>query len=226
MYLRGLIRPTDSRSLQPQWFSEAPLRTMLAARRRRRCCGSTTRVAAARAAYLTPDVGVQRRSIRSWLELRPGERVLDVGVGPGFLAAEMAGEVGPTAWSRGSTSAIGCWRSRKGRDAAVDLRGGVGRLDSVSGRQLRRRGLDAGPRSDVQPLAGNEVEERKPPQRFLKRHHMLGRGQEVGDGDVPRIEARTDLPARAPPPVVGQLVGVRVRKSWAGRHQTCDSLGS
>ena len=43
---------------------------------------------------------------------------------PGFLAAEMAGEVGPTAWSRGSTSAIGCWRSRKGRDAAVDLRAG------------------------------------------------------------------------------------------------------
>src|SRR5215213_2423208 len=80
MYLRGLIRPTDSRSLQPQWFPEAPLRTMLAARRRRRCCGSTTRVAAARAAYLTPDVGVQRRSIRGWLELRPGERVLDVGV--------------------------------------------------------------------------------------------------------------------------------------------------
>ena len=96
---------------------------------------------------------------------------------PGFLAAEMAGEVGPTAWSRGSTSAIGCWRSRKGRDAAVDLRGGVGRLDSVSGRQLRRRGLDTGPRSDVQPLAGNEVEERKPPQRFLIRHHMLGQGR-------------------------------------------------
>jgi SAM-dependent methyltransferase len=46
------------------------------------------------AAYLTPDVVAQRRSVRGWLELRPGERVLDVGVGPGFLAAEMAGEVG------------------------------------------------------------------------------------------------------------------------------------
>src|SRR5829696_8444000 len=34
---------------------------------------------------------------------------------------------------------------------------------------------------DVQPLAGNEVEERKPPQGFLIRHHMLGQGQEVGD---------------------------------------------
>jgi SAM-dependent methyltransferase len=46
------------------------------------------------AAYLTPDVVAQRRSVRGWLELRPGERVLDVGVGPGFLAAEMAVEVG------------------------------------------------------------------------------------------------------------------------------------
>src|SRR5215207_6696236 len=66
------------------------------------------------AAYLTPDVVAQRRSVRGWLELRPGERVLDVGVGPGFLAAEMARRSVPTAWSRGSTSAIGCWRSRKG----------------------------------------------------------------------------------------------------------------
>jgi hypothetical protein len=46
------------------------------------------------AAYLTPDVVAQRRSVRGWLELRPGERVLDVDVGPGFLAAEMAVEVG------------------------------------------------------------------------------------------------------------------------------------
>ena len=47
------------------------------------------------AAYLTPDVVAQRRGVREWLALRPGERVLDVGVGPGFLAAEMADEVGP-----------------------------------------------------------------------------------------------------------------------------------
>jgi arsenite methyltransferase len=33
--------------------------------------------------------------VREALGLRPGERVLDIGVGPGFLAAEMAAEVAP-----------------------------------------------------------------------------------------------------------------------------------
>lgn len=45
--------------------------------------------------YTTPDVVEQRRVVRAALALRPGDRVLDVGVGPGLLAAEMAGEVGP-----------------------------------------------------------------------------------------------------------------------------------
>ena len=46
------------------------------------------------ALYTTPDVVDQRRAIRAALALQPGERVLDIGSGPGFLAAEMAEEVG------------------------------------------------------------------------------------------------------------------------------------
>ena len=47
------------------------------------------------ATYTTPDVVEQRRIVRRALGLRPGERVVDVGAGPGLLAAEMAAEVGP-----------------------------------------------------------------------------------------------------------------------------------
>jgi SAM-dependent methyltransferase len=46
------------------------------------------------AAYLTPDVVEQRRATLQALALRPGERVLDVGSGPGLLAADMAEVVG------------------------------------------------------------------------------------------------------------------------------------
>jgi ubiquinone/menaquinone biosynthesis C-methylase UbiE len=44
--------------------------------------------------YLTADVVRQRRVVRGTLALRPGEQVLDLGSGPGFLAVEMADEVG------------------------------------------------------------------------------------------------------------------------------------
>ena len=46
------------------------------------------------AVYTTPDVVDQRRAIRAALALQPGEQVLDIGSGPGFLAGEMAEEVG------------------------------------------------------------------------------------------------------------------------------------
>lgn len=44
--------------------------------------------------YLTPDVVGQRARFLEALDLRPGERVLDVGVGPGLLACDMAATVG------------------------------------------------------------------------------------------------------------------------------------
>jgi arsenite methyltransferase len=46
------------------------------------------------AVYTTPDVVEQRLATRQALAVRPGERVLDVGSGPGFLAAEMAADAG------------------------------------------------------------------------------------------------------------------------------------
>src|SRR5712675_3312932 len=47
------------------------------------------------ATYRTADVAGQRRTVLAALDLKPGEDVLDIGSGPGFLACEMSGEVGP-----------------------------------------------------------------------------------------------------------------------------------
>src|SRR5262249_19785337 len=47
------------------------------------------------ATYTTPDVVEQRRAVRELLAPQPGERVLDIGAGPGLLAVELAADVGP-----------------------------------------------------------------------------------------------------------------------------------
>src|SRR5215813_8344020 len=46
------------------------------------------------AVYVTPDVVAQRKQIVQAVHLQPGERVLDVGSGPGFLASTIADRVG------------------------------------------------------------------------------------------------------------------------------------
>ncbi len=47
------------------------------------------------AAYLTADVVAQRLAVHDALDVRAGERVLDIGSGPGLLARELAKTVGP-----------------------------------------------------------------------------------------------------------------------------------
>jgi len=48
------------------------------------------------AMYLTPDIVEQRGQLLKAINPKAGERVLDVGTGPGFLAAEIGETVGPS----------------------------------------------------------------------------------------------------------------------------------
>lgn len=52
--------------------------------------------------YAAPDVAAQRRTVLDALKLLPGEKVLDIGCGPGFMAQELLPIVGPA----GKVSAI------------------------------------------------------------------------------------------------------------------------
>jgi SAM-dependent methyltransferase len=51
---------------------------------------------AVEAMYLTPDVVAQRARVIEMLSPRPGEHILDIGVGPGLLAHDLARMVGET----------------------------------------------------------------------------------------------------------------------------------
>jgi hypothetical protein len=46
------------------------------------------------AVYVTPDVVAQRQQFLRFLHAQPGERILDVGAGPGFLVEAIAEQVG------------------------------------------------------------------------------------------------------------------------------------
>jgi arsenite methyltransferase len=76
------------------------------------------------AVYTTPDIVEQRRETRAALSLRPGERVLDIGSGPGFLAAEMAAEVGPDGRVHGIDPSEIMLAGARRRDAPVEY--GIG----------------------------------------------------------------------------------------------------
>ena len=54
-----------------------------------------------RRVYSTPDVVQQRAEVLALVAAQPGERVLDVGSGPGFLVASVADAVGPGGAVRG-----------------------------------------------------------------------------------------------------------------------------
>ena len=47
------------------------------------------------AVYATPDVAATRAAVFGALEPRSGERIVDLGCGPGYMARELALAVGP-----------------------------------------------------------------------------------------------------------------------------------
>ena len=74
--------------------------------------------------YLTPDIAGQRRATRALLRLKPGEKILDVGCGPGFLLAEMADDAGASGRLSGidvSADMIALARSRCAGTATIDV---------------------------------------------------------------------------------------------------------
>ncbi len=78
-------------------------------------------------AYATTDMIVQREELRRSLRASAGESILDLGSGPGFLACELAQEVGAT-----------------GRIVAVDI---SSEMNSIASKRIAAAGL--GDRVDI-----------------------------------------------------------------------------
>ena len=79
--------------------------------------------------YRTRDVRRRRALVREALAVRAGERVLDVGCGPGFYAEELLGEVGPEGSVVGidaSPDMLAVAAHRCAGHANVEFRGGRG----------------------------------------------------------------------------------------------------
>ena len=79
------------------------------------------------ATYTTPDVVEQRQAVLGALGLGPGERVIDIGTGPGLLAAEIAAVVGPDGLVCGidisdSMLALASARTSRPGSAPIELR--------------------------------------------------------------------------------------------------------
>src|SRR5436305_14184760 len=77
------------------------------------------------ATYTTPDVVEQRGAVRAALALRRGEKVLDIGSGPGLLAREVAAEVGALGSVDGmdpSERMLELARRRRPPDGAAEMR--------------------------------------------------------------------------------------------------------
>ena len=89
------------------------------------------------ALYLTPDVVAQRARVLEVLALQPGERVADLGCGPGLLALDMGKQVGADGSVDGidfSTSMIPLAQRRCADLPWVRLRAGdVGQLPYADG---------------------------------------------------------------------------------------------
>ena len=62
--------------------------------------------------YSSPDVVAQRSATLERLRLRPGEEVIDVGCGPGFLCEQMAAASAQWVGFSGSTFPRTSWLSR------------------------------------------------------------------------------------------------------------------
>ena len=99
--------------------------------------------------YLTRDAARRRRLVREALAAQPGDRVLDVGCGPGFYCLEIVKEVGPDGEVVGIDAAVpmlelGQPPLRGLRQRHLQTRGRS--VAPGRGRSLRPRFVRSGPR--------------------------------------------------------------------------------
>lgn len=90
--------------------------------------------------YAAPEIVEQRARTRAALGARPGERGLDIGCGPGFLACELAREVGPTGWITAIDSSPDMLAAARARAA----REGLAERIEVAPGEAARLGLATG----------------------------------------------------------------------------------